>query len=114
METFKRRIYYTIIGEGMIKLDELFNSSVAKILDQVQVFGNMEQTISMLSESTGLSYKTVQSALEKMEEQGIVYKTRKIGNAQAFKFDTEKLKHLLKFLIENDEEAKKLVEGLKK
>ena len=35
-------------------LASLFESAEAKVLDQSLIVGNMEQTISMLSESTGL------------------------------------------------------------
>lgn len=64
----------------------IFESSIARILDQTLVIGNMEQTISMLADSTNLSYKTVKKGLEKLQKMGIVVPTRKIGNAQAYQF----------------------------
>jgi len=66
--------------------DKVFKNSVAKILDQCFFVGNMEQTISMLAESTDLSYKTVEKTIEHLEHLGMVKKTRKIGNAQAYQF----------------------------
>ena len=67
----------------------IFGSPTARILDQCQIVGNMEQTVSMLSESTNLSFKTVQVVLEKLIQLGFVSKTRKIGNAQAYRFEVE-------------------------
>ena len=49
----------------------------------------MEQTVSILAESTNQSYKTTKAALEKLEKMGFVAKTRKIGNAQAYRFLVE-------------------------
>ena len=63
--------------------------AIAKLLDQSILFGNMEQTIPMLADSTKLSYKTVQFALKKLEGWRLVKKGRKIGNAQTYKFNVE-------------------------
>lgn len=65
----------------------IFGNPVAKVLDQSLIVGNMEQTISMLAESTTLSYKTVLSTVEKLEKIGFIKATRRIGNAQAYKFE---------------------------
>ncbi len=43
----------------------------------------------MLCESTNLSYKTTKNALMKLVEMGFVIPTRRIGNAQAYKFHVE-------------------------
>ena len=74
----------------------LFGNPTAKVLDQCLIVGNMEQTISMLAESTDLSYKTVLSVVEKLENLGFMSATRKIGNAQAFRFEVEN--HLSEFI----------------
>ena len=61
----------------------------ARLLDQALIVGNMEQTIPILAESTNQSYKTTKAALEKLEKLGFVAPTRKIGNAQAYRFLVE-------------------------
>lgn len=70
-------------------LSRIFESPVARIIDQSLLVGNMEQTVSMLSESTNLSFKTAQKAVKRLEELAIMSPTRKIGNAQAYKFNVE-------------------------
>lgn len=67
----------------------IFGGPEARLFDQALIVGNMEQTISILSESTNLSYKTTKEALEKLMKMGFVVQTRKIGNAQAYKFHVE-------------------------
>ncbi len=70
-------------------LTRIFESPVARIMDQSLLVGNMEQTVSMLAESTNLSFKTVQTAVKKLEGLGVMSPTRKVGNAQAYKFNVE-------------------------
>ena len=67
----------------------IFGGPVARLLDQALIVGNMEQTITILAESTNQSYKTTKTALEKLEKMGFVAPTRKIGNAQAYRFLSE-------------------------
>jgi len=76
-------------------LTAIFGNVIARVLDQSLIVGNMEQTISMLAESTNLSYKTVLSAVKKLEKLGFVKATRKMGNAQAFRFEVNELHELL-------------------
>ncbi len=73
----------------------VFRNPVAKVLDQARIVGNMEQTVSMLSESTKLDFKTVQAALARLTELGLIRKSRKIGNAQAYRFSVENELHSL-------------------
>lgn len=73
----------------------IFGGPAARLFDQALVVGNMEQTISILSESTNLSYKTTKAALEKLRKMGFVVPTRRIGNAQAYKFLVENDMHEL-------------------
>ncbi len=67
----------------------IFGGPAARLFDQALIVGNMEQTISMLAESANLSYKTTKEALEKLIKMGFALPTRKIGNAQAYKFHVE-------------------------
>jgi len=70
-------------------LTQVFGGPVAKVLDQAMYVGRMEQTVSMLVESTGLTYKTVQKAIVKLNRLGLVKRSRKVGNAQTYRFDVE-------------------------
>ena len=70
-------------------LSSVFSSPEALVLDQAFLVGNMKQTIPMLEESTGLSFKTVQKALLRLSGKGFVAPAGKIGNAQAYQFRVE-------------------------
>src|SRR5712691_8425384 len=74
-------------------LYSVFKNPVARVLDEARIVGNMEQTVSRLSESTKLDYETVQSALEHLTKLGLVEPTRKVGNAQTYKFNVENQLH---------------------
>ena len=76
-------------------LSSIFHSPEARILDQSLLVGNMEQTISMLAESTDLSFKTVQKVVKSFIKKGFMTPTRKIGNAQAYRFNVENELHEL-------------------
>ena len=85
---------------GRVKLDcfegpfsSIFRSPTARVLDEARIVGNMEQTISMLSKSTNLDYKTVKNTLEHLIRVGYVRKSRKIANAQAYRFNVENELH---------------------
>jgi hypothetical protein len=67
----------------------IFGGPIARLFDQALIVGNSEQTISLLAESTNLSYKTTKEALNKLVDMGFMAPTRKIGNAQAYKFLVE-------------------------
>jgi DNA-binding transcriptional regulator GbsR (MarR family) len=74
---------------------QVFGGPVAKVLDQALYVGDMEQTIPLLVESTELSFKTVQKAIKQLNKFGLVKRSRKIGNAQTYRFDVEKDLHEL-------------------
>ena len=77
-------------------LSSVFISSPeARVLDQAFLVGNMRQTASMLVESTGLSFKTVQKVLQRLSERGLTAPMGKIGNAQAYQFSVENELHEL-------------------
>lgn len=73
------------IREGV--LTRVFGGPIAKVLDQAMYVGNMEQTIPTLVQSTGLSFKTAQKAVVKLNKLGLVKRSRKIGNTQLYRFD---------------------------
>lgn len=76
-------------GDYVGPLTAVFGNPTAKVLDQSLIVGNMEQTISTLAESTNLSFKTVLTVVEKLRQLGFMSATRKIGNAQAYRFEVE-------------------------
>ena len=75
-----------IKAENAGPLFSVFGSPVARVLDQALIVGNMEQTISMLSESTNMHFKTVKGVVDRLVNKGMMERTRKIGNAQAYRF----------------------------
>ncbi len=81
------------VKEGV--LTQIFGGPVAKVLDQAAYVGSMEQTIPMLVESTGLSFKTAQKAVLELNKLGLVKQSRKIGNAQTYGFDVRNDLHEL-------------------
>jgi len=89
----------------------IFGNGVARVLDQALIVGGMEQTLGMLAESTGLSYKTVKRAVERLEALGLVRHTRRVGNARAYAFQVERLRDFLRsaqdlvFRLEKREET---------
>ena len=68
----------------------------ARILDQALLLGSAEFTVSGLADGTDLSYKTVKSYLKHLESIEWVMATRKMGNAQAYRFNVEK--HMSNFI----------------
>lgn len=70
-------------------LSSIFTSPEARVLDQAFLVGNMSQTVSMLVESTGLSFKTIQKVLQRLSGKGFVAPAGRIGNARAYQFRVE-------------------------
>jgi DNA-binding MarR family transcriptional regulator len=90
-------------------LSVVFGGPVAKVLDQALYVGNMEQTIPMLAESTGLDYKTVKIAVQRLEKCGLIRRGRRIANAQTYRFSVEGDLHELL----NWAESKKLAKSIR-
>lgn len=65
----------------------IFHNNIALVLDQVNLVGIMEQTISTLAELTNLSYPTADRAVVALTKSGMMEKTRMVGNAQAYAFN---------------------------
>ena len=66
-----------------------FKNPIARVLEEARIGRNMELTVSMLSEATKLDYPTVESALQHLTRLGLAQPTRKVGNAQAYKFNLD-------------------------
>jgi hypothetical protein len=82
-------------------LTQVYGGPTAKVLDQAMYVGGMEQTIPMLVQSTGLTYKTVQKAIVRLNRLGLVKHSRKVGNAQTYRFDVRNDLHELIAWAEN-------------
>ena len=75
----------------------IFGGTNAKILDQSLLLGSLEFTISTLAEATGLFYQTVQTSLKHFEKLKWVEPTRRLANAQAYRFNLNYMAPLIKF-----------------
>ncbi len=71
-------------------LTRIFQNPTSRILDQSILVGNREQTIPMLQESTNLAYKTVAKEVKRLVEMGLMERSRKVGNAQTYRFKVDK------------------------
>lgn len=91
-------------------LTVVFGGPAARVLDQALYVGNMEQTIPMLAESTGLDYKTVKLAVQRLERCRLIKHSRRIANAQTYRFDVEGDLHELL----NWAESKKLARSIRR
>ncbi|TLX93312.1 MAG: hypothetical protein E6K96_09595 [Thaumarchaeota archaeon] len=80
------------ISEGRFASRSEAIKTIVALYDAFLV-GNMKQTVSMLVESTGLSFKTVQKVLLRLSGKGLVAPKGKIGNAQAYQFSVENELH---------------------
>jgi DNA-binding transcriptional regulator YhcF (GntR family) len=87
---------------GRVKLNSfdgpfssIFMSPTARVLDEARIVGNMEQTVRMLSDATDLDYKTVKNVLQHLIRVGYVRESRKMGNAQSYRFNVENELHSL-------------------
>ncbi len=79
-EYFDAGPFVTVMGRGI---------PMARILDQSLLLGSAEFTVSIIGEGTGLTFKTAKNCLEHLQELGWVSTTRKLGNAQAYRFNAE-------------------------
>jgi len=89
----------TKTGGVVVKLSELFGGSIAKILDQSVIVGDMKQTASTLAELTGLSSKTIRKVANKLVKLGLMESFRE-GKTKYYRFKTQKIRYLIKFIEE--------------
>ena len=118
--TFCRQICYNLVSNGKNCMYVSFEESKERIVKSMNSFGwdikkhidegrLLIQKVNPLDilrmkfgsiggsgSATELSYKTVLSVVEKLETLGYMTATRKIGNAQAYKFEVEN--HLSEFI----------------
>jgi len=63
--------------------------AMGRVLDQSLLLGRLEFTVSTIADATDLTHKTVKSYLDHLQKIAFVLPTRKLGNAQAYRFDIE-------------------------
>jgi DNA-binding transcriptional ArsR family regulator len=86
----------------------LDGDSKGRILDQSLLLGRLEFTVSTIADGTDLTYRTVKEYLKRLEKNGFVLRTRKMGNAQAYRFAVENhMSGLLQWAIEFQSTRKK-------
>ena len=84
-----RTLRITPIDFSQNLLFAVAKNPIARVLDQARIAGNVEQTVSTLSEATKLDFETVESSLQQLTRLGIAQTTRKVGNMQAYKFNLD-------------------------
>jgi len=84
-----RTLRITPIDFSQNLLFAVAKNPIARVLDQARIAGNVEQTVSTLSEATKLDFETVASSLQQLTRLGIAQPTRKVGNMQAYKFNLD-------------------------
>jgi len=70
---------------------------MGRILDQSLLLGKLEFTVSTIADGTDLTYKTVKTYLAHLQKIGFVLPTRKLGNAQAYRFDINHMTDLIQW-----------------
>lgn len=88
-----RTLRITPIDFSQNLLFAVAKNPIARVLDHAKIAGNMEQTVSMISEATKLDLETVESALQQLTRLGLAQPTKKIGNMQAYTFNLESRIH---------------------
>jgi DNA-binding transcriptional MocR family regulator len=70
-------------------LASVFPCSESKILDHVVAMKDYDYSISDISKISGVGFKTTLNVVHKLEEQGILERTRQIGNAILYKLNSD-------------------------
>ena len=84
-----RTLRITPIDFSQNVLFAALKNPMSRVLDQARMAGNVEQTVSMLSEATKLDLETVESAVQQLTRVGLAQPTGKVGNMQAYTFNLD-------------------------
>lgn len=68
-------------------LTSTFPCSESKVLDHMVVMKDFDYSISDISKISGVGFKTTLNIIHKLEEQGVLKRTRQIGNAILYKLN---------------------------
>ena len=88
-----RTLRITPIDFSQNLLVSVVKNPITRVLNQARTAWNVEQTVFTLSEATKLDLETVESALQQLTRLGVAQPTRKIGSAQAYRFNLENRLH---------------------
>ncbi|HEX5358502.1 MAG TPA: hypothetical protein VFW99_01150 [Candidatus Nitrosotalea sp.] len=80
------------VSKNMTEIGPLastFPCSESKILDHMVTMKDFDYSISDISKISGIGFKTTLNIVHKLEDQGILKRTRKIGNAILFKLNPD-------------------------
>ncbi|GFO96394.1 hypothetical protein ig2599ANME_0583 [groundwater metagenome] len=86
-----------------MSLEKLFTgSAIAKILDVLWEYQDMDLTLTDIADEAEIHYTTLMKALPLLEELGMVTMTRQVGNAKLYQINKDDIviKRLIKFLNE--------------
>ena len=74
------------------------NNPVMKVLDFLITFQLFDYPLTEIARNSGVSYSTLQTFWDKLERNGIVVKTRRVGKSDLYKLNTKNpaVKQLLK------------------
>ncbi|MDH2906971.1 MAG: hypothetical protein PXX83_02615 [Candidatus Nitrosotalea sp.] len=80
------------VSKNMIEVGPLastFPCSESRILDHMVTMNDFDYSISDISKISGVGFKTTLNVVHKLEDQGILKRTRKIGNAILYKLNPD-------------------------
>ena len=74
------------------------NNPVMKVLDFLITFQAFDYPLTEIAKNSGVSYSTLQAFWDKLERNGIVVKTRRVGKSDLYKLNTNNpaVKQLIK------------------
>ncbi len=81
----KETIYKKIVEVG--PLASTFPCSGSKILDHMVTMKDFDYSISDISKISGVGFKTALNIVHKLEDQGVLKRTRQIGNAILYRLN---------------------------
>lgn len=83
-------------------LASIFPCSESKILDHMVTMKDFDYSISDISKISGVGFKTTLNIVHKLEDQGVLKRTRQIGNAILYKLnpDSAQAKSISKLAFE--------------
>lgn len=70
-------------------LESVFPCSASKILDFLVTFKEFDYSISDISKNSGVGFKTTLGEIRKLEEQGVIQKTRTVGKAIMYRLNVD-------------------------
>ena len=70
-------------------LKSTFPYSISKILDHMIAMSEFDYSITDISNTSGVGFKTTLNAVHKLEERGVLKRTRQVGNAILYKMNPD-------------------------